>query len=112
MLINTRGYDYTDPQTGVSRHVDTTIDTSWLSHGKYNCPMAVYLDCLAGDSGQDDWTGDSDLGESTLRFGKWLVSYDDQGFVEAYKYDTLAEAIAEFDRIAAVFASMDEDDES
>lgn len=109
MLINTAGFNHIDSETGEDIHIDTTIDTSDLRWGKFNCPMAVYLDALAGDGGEDDWTGDSDIGESTLRFGKWLVSYDNQGFVEAYKYESEAAAVAEFERIDAVFQAMGEE---
>ena len=111
MLINTDGYDVTDRETGETRHIDTTVDTKDLRWGKYNCSMAVYLDCLAGNGGEDDWTGDGDIGESTLRFGKWLVSYDDRGFIEAYKYDSEEEAVAEFQRIDAAFAEFRGDED-
>lgn len=107
MLINTEGF--TDPRTGA--HVDTTVDTSDLRWGKFNCPMAVYLDACATAGMEDEWTGNSDIGESTLLFGKWLLSYDDQGFVEAYKYASRDAAVAEFDRIEAVFAAMEEGEE-
>lgn len=88
---------------------DSTVDTRELSHGKYNCSMAVYLDHVAGMSGEDDWTGNSDLGESTLRFGKWLVSYNDQGSIEAYKYDTEGLAMVEFERIDSFFSGEEEE---
>lgn len=96
MLIDQSfGYD----KGGHTQHVENIIDTRELSHGKYNCGMAVYLDMLAGVSGEDEWTGNSDLGESCLRFGRWLVSYDSQGFIEAYKYPSVEAAKVEFTRI-------------
>jgi hypothetical protein len=100
MLID-RSYDIPAERsaTGIARHVECITDTTDLRHGKYNCGMAVYLDMLAGDGGEDECTGNSDMGGTLLRFGRWLVWYDEQGFVQAYKYATPGEAQAEFDRI-------------
>lgn len=98
MLID-RSYDYRNPTTGETRHIENIIDTTYLSHGKYNCSMAVYLDLIVRDGGEDEWAGDGETGESTSRVGRWLISYDDQGFIEAYKYDSLAAAETEMARI-------------
>lgn len=92
MLINTTGYDIRNMATGEVSHVDTTIDTRDLHWGKYDSGMAVYLDSLALESGEDDWAGDGDIGESVLRFGKWTLTYTSQGFVIADKWSDVAMA--------------------
>lgn len=108
MLINTAGYDIRNTETGEVTHIDTTVDTIDLHWGKYDCGMAVYLDSLAMDSGEDDWAGNSDIGESVLRFGKWTLTYTSQGFVIADKWSDVETA----ERVMESAHSQYDDDET
>lgn len=66
-------------------------------HGKYDAPMAVYLEglWLDGNTG-DEYAANSDLGESIVRYGKRILWTDPQGFVRIVNHQTELEAVHSF----------------
>jgi hypothetical protein len=93
----------------VTLYEDQKEDTSFLHWGKFNCPMAVFLD-IRGNDYADEWDGDGDFG-SLSRFGKWIVEYDTQGFVSAWKCDNEDEAKETFVKFQENLSAFLGDDE-
>jgi hypothetical protein len=79
---------------------------------KWGSAMAEYLDHL---DGEDEWTGSTEWTEYVQRFGKWLLSSDDRGFVSAVKYATVDAARARFNEINEAYSAWveaeDEDED-
>jgi hypothetical protein len=70
-----------------------------LHHGKYDCPMAKYLServMMNGDFGDDEWS--DGMGDGWARYGRFLLFWDDRGFVGCDKFPTVAAAIADRDQ--------------
>ena len=72
----------------------------------------VYVALLA-DSGvtdAEDGVVDSPVGWFA-RVGRWLVTCDDRGFWQAYRFSTVEAAAAMFAQAAAVYAEWCDDDQ-
>jgi hypothetical protein len=77
-------------------HSEDTLD---LHHGKYDCPMAKYLServMMNGDYGDDEWS--DGVGDGWARYGRFLLFWDDRGFVGCDKFPTVAAAVADRDQ--------------
>lgn len=60
---------------------------------KYDSPMAEFIDT---HDAYDETSGDVQYFLWFGRAGKWIITHDDRGSVDSVKYDTVAEAQAEF----------------
>lgn len=74
------------------------IDYSDLHHGKYDCPMAQYMDIHLGDllPADDEYITENSGG--FIRVGRRVYDWDDQGFRSCDTYDTVGEAVQECER--------------
>lgn len=75
--------------------------------------MAAYLWVKSLDgSTADDESGSIEAPCGWFaRFGKWLLTEDDRGFVSAWKADSAAAAVDEFDALMTEYVAWDRGDE-
>lgn len=68
------------------------IDYSDLHHGKYDSPMAQYIDIHLSELGFGDEDESDGMGQGMRRYGHRIYSWDDQGFQGCDTFTTVADA--------------------
>src|SRR5215831_4059883 len=71
--------------------------------------MAKYLENvqLNGDFGDDEWSDEN--GGGWALYGRFLLSWDDQGFVYCDRFPTVAAAIADRDQWRAMLSEREDE---
>ena len=88
-----------------------TYSTDWST--KFSSPMARYINGQVlghGDYGDEDWS-DPDLSEGAARYGRRVLSWDSQGFVDLATYATEDEAREAFAASQPVWEDEDGDED-